>query len=173
MTQIECDYDKFNMCSIYIIINMSKTLSRQIDGLIVSCAIGMGCDEAELMHLAFEYGNKHPSLYKLSDAHLRSLETKEERTMALQLEDKVNDVIIQQRRVYSELGVHGSIFKSRKHKPRTPSPKTPSPKKASPKTPSPKKASPNPKACSKTRRHCNILGGKRRTRINVNAKRRH
>jgi hypothetical protein len=168
MPQTECDYDKFNICLIYTILNMSKTLSRQIDGLIVSCAIGMGCDKAELMRLASEYGNKHHSLYRLSDANLRSLETKEERTMALGLEDKVNDVIIQQTRVYSELGSHGIIFKTRKHKPRTPSPraKTPSPRAKTPspraKTPSPKKAS--PKACSpKTRRsNCAIMGGTKR-----------
>lgn len=143
---------------------MSKTLSRQIDGLIVSCAIGMGCDKAELMRLASEYGNKHHSLYRLSDANLRSLETKAERTMALELEDKVNDVIFQQTRVYSELGSHGSIFKTRKHKPRTPSPKKASPN-TSPraKTPSPRAKTPSPRACSR-RSNCNVMGGKRTKR---------
>ena len=153
-----------------------KELTREIDALIVLCVLGNGCDEAELMRLASNYGNKYHSLYELSDANLRSLETKEERTAALRLEHKVNNFIFQQKRFYSEMGSHGSVFKTRKHKPKTPSPraktpspraKTPSPRAKTPspraKTPSPKAKTPSPKA--KTRRsYCNVMGGTKRRR---------
>jgi hypothetical protein len=142
---------------------LEKELSRQIDELIVSCAIGMGCDEAELKRLASEYGNMSHS-YTLSKNRV-AFDFEHEKKTALQLEQKVNNIIIQQRRIYGELGSRRSSFKIRK-------PKTPSPTKASPKT-SPKaspktspKASPktSPKASPKTRRsYCNMMGGKRRT----------
>ena len=125
-----------------------KELTRQIDTLIISCVIGNDCDEAELMRLASNYGNVYHSLYELSDANLRSLETKEERTMALRLEHKVNNFIFQQKRFYSEMGSRGSVFKTRKHKVKTPSPRA--------KTPSPR---------AKTRRsYCNVMGGTKRRR---------
>jgi hypothetical protein len=145
-------------------------LSEQIDELIVSCAIGMGCDEIELKRLASKYGNVSHS-YALPK-RLLAFDFEHEKKIALQLQEQVNNVLVQQRRMYGELGSHGSIFKTRKHKPRTPkaSPKT-SPKtsqkaspKASPKT-SPKAS---PKACSpKTRRsYCNVMGGTKRRRRN-------
>jgi len=150
---------------------LEKELSRQIDELIVSCAIGMGCDEAELKRLASEYGNVAHS-YTLSKNRV-AFDFEHEKKTAMQLEQKVNNIIIQQRRIYGELGSRRSSFKTRK--PKTPSPTKASPKasptkaspKASPKT-SPTKASPtkaSPKACSpKTRRsYCNMMGGKRRT----------
>ena len=140
---------------------MEKELSRRIDELIISCAIGqfgMGCDKAELTRLASEYGNVNDS-YKLSPT-LLAFESENEKNIALNLEKKVNDIIFQQRRFYRELGLgsHGSIFKTktRKYKPRTPSPRTPSPRACSPKT---------------RRSHCNMMGGKRRTRINSKRRR--
>ena len=130
---------------------LGKELSDQINEIIVSCAIGMGCDEAKLKRLASEYGNVSHS-YTLSKK-LLAFDFEHEKQTALQLEKKVNDVIIQQRRIYGELGSRGSSFKIRK-------PKTPSPTKASPKA-SPKTS---PKASPKTRRsYCNMMGGKRRT----------
>ena len=142
---------------------LGKELSDRIDELIVSCAIGMGCDEAELMRLTSEYGNVSHSY--TFPKRLLAFDFEHEKKIALQLEKKVNNVILQQRRMYGELGSHGSIFKTRKHKPRTPSPKKASPKKASPQKASPQKASPqkaSPKACSR-RSYCNVMGGKRRT----------
>ena len=122
---------------------LEKELSEQINEIIVSCAIGMGCDEAKLKRLASEYGNVSHS-YTLSKK-LLAFDFEHEKQTALQLEKKVNDVIIQQRRIYGELGSRRSSFKIRK-----------------PKTPSPTKAS--PKASPKTRRsYCNMMGGKRRT----------
>jgi hypothetical protein len=159
---------------------LEKELSRQIDELIVSCAIGMGCDEAELKRLASEYGNVAHS-YTLSKNRV-AFDFEHEKKTAMQLEQKVNNIIIQQRRIYGELGSRRSSFKTRK--PKTPSPTKASPKasptKASPTKASPTKASPkasptkaspktspkaSPKACSpKTRRsYCNMMGGKRRT----------
>jgi len=159
-----------------------KALGKKIHNIIVLCALGEPCDETELDALAVEYATEFRCPYQLSAAHMRSLETDAERETARRLEDKVNDTIRQQLRlhsawgshgrIYSELGPHGSIFKTRKHKPMTPSPKRASPKAASPKAASPKAASPK-KACSpKTRRsYCNMLGGKRRTRINSKRRR--
>jgi len=134
-----------------------KELSRRIDELIVSCAIGMGCDEAELMHLASEYGTVSDS-YKISKMKL-AFDFEHEKKTALRLQEEVNDHIrrfrsavgshgriLQNRQFYSELGPHGRIFKNRKPKP------------------SPKKT------CS-SRRGCNMLGGKRRTRINSKRRR--
>ena len=135
-----------------------KELSRRIDELIISCAIGpfgMGCDKAKLTRLASEYGNVNDSYYKLSPT-LRAFESENEKKIALNLEKRVNDIIFQQRRFYRELGSHGSIFKTRKYKPRTPSPRTPSPRACSPKT---------------RRSHCNMMGGKRGTRINSKRRR--
>jgi hypothetical protein len=151
---------------------MKQELSDRIDELIISCAIGMGCDEAELMRLTSEYGNVSHS-YTLPK-RLLAFDFEHEKKIALQLQEQVNNVIVQQRRMYGELGSHGSIFKTRKHKPMKP-PKKASPKaspNASPKT-SPKaspKTSPkaSPKACSpKTRRsYCNVMGGTKRRRRN-------
>jgi hypothetical protein len=137
---------------------LKKELSHQIDELIVSCAVGMGCDEAKLKRLASEYGNVSHS-YTLSKNRV-AFDFEHEKKTALQLEQKVNNIIIQQRSIYGELGSRRSSFKPRK-------PKTPSPTKAtkaSPTKASPTKASPT-KACSpKTRRsYCNMMGGKRRT----------
>jgi len=151
-----------------------KALGKKIHNIIVLCALGEPCDETELDALAVEYATEFRCPYQLSAAHMRSLETDAERETARRLEDKVNDTIRQQLRlhsawgshgrIYSELGSHGMIF--RKTLKRT------SPKRASPKAASPKAASPK-KACSpKTRRsYCNMLGGKRRTRINSKRRR--
>jgi hypothetical protein len=138
--------------------------SKKIHNMIVLCALGEPCDETELDALAIEYAAEFRCPYQLSAAHMRSLETPAEKKEALRLETKVNDTILQQlhlHRIYSELGSHGMIFNTRKHKQ-----KAGSPKRASPNAGSPKRASP------KTRRsHCNMMGGKRRTRINSKRRR--
>ena len=147
-----------------------EELSRQIDELIISCAIGMGCDEAELMRLASEYGTVSDS-YTLSKRRI-AFDTEDEKKIALRLQKEVNDHI---RRFRSAVGSHGRVHQlplfHRELGPRgitfnntwkhyyKPKPKP----KASPKKP-----------CSpKTRRgsYCNILGGKRRTRVNSKRRR--
>ena len=65
-----------------------KNLSRQIDALIVSCAIGMGCDEIELKRLAIEYATHFTGPYELSRIHLRALD--ENLDMGIELTKKVN-----------------------------------------------------------------------------------
>jgi len=148
---------------------MSKQLSRQIDALIVSCALGMACDEAELMRLATEYRRKYKSPYELNDMHMRSLETDAEKSIALNLEAKINDIDVNytMKHFYNELGSKGDIFRKSKSIKRVASKVSP---KGTPKT-SPKtspKGTPktSPKACSpKTRRgHCNVQGGPKRRR---------
>jgi hypothetical protein len=124
---------------------MKKDLSRRIDALIAHCAIGKGCDEAELMRLARQYGTVSDS-YTFSKTMI-AFDFEYEKQIALHLQKEVNDnirsfrieVCSPTRQLYSELGPHGNILKKRPPKP----PKT----------------------------RCNILGGKRRTRIN--SKRRH
>jgi hypothetical protein len=143
---------------------MAEFISRRIDELIISCAIGNGCDEAELMRLASEYGAVSDS-YKFSNT-LLAFDFEHEKQIALRLQKEVNDNIRRFRSAFgsngrvrqlplfhSQLDPRGITFKTWKHyKPKP---------KASPK-----------KACSpKTRRSCNILGGKRRIRIK--SKRRH
>jgi hypothetical protein len=65
-----------------------KELTKQIDALIVSCAIGMGCDEVELKRLAIEYATHFTGPYELSRMHLRALD--ENLEMGIQLTKKVN-----------------------------------------------------------------------------------
>lgn len=67
--------------------------SRKMDALVVGCALGTGCDEAELVRLAIEHAHEFRCPYALADVHLRSLETREERDAAMQMEAKVNKVI--------------------------------------------------------------------------------
>jgi hypothetical protein len=134
-----------------------KELSRRIDEIIVSCAIGMGCDKAELMRLASEYGNVSDS-YTFSKLML-AFEFEHEKKIALLLQEEVNDHIrrfrsavgshgriLQTRQFYSELGSHGKNLKNRKPKA-------------------------SPKASPKKTLRCNVLGGKRRTRINSKRRR--
>jgi len=126
---------------------MKKDLSRQIDELIISCAIGNGYDEAKLMRLASEYGTMSDS-YKFSKMNL-AFDFEHEKQIASQLEKEVNDYILRFRsalcspklQIYKELGRHGTIFKNKPRKP------------------------------SKTSSKCTILGGKRRTRINSKRRR--
>ena len=71
-----------------------KALSREIDAMIVGCALGEACDEAELVRLAIEYATVFRcNEYKLSANHMRSLETEAERVVARQLEANVNKVV--------------------------------------------------------------------------------
>lgn len=134
-----------------------KKLSRQIDALIVSCALGMECDETELMLLASEYRSNSKSPYKLNYTNWRSLETDAERETALSLEAKVNDADANHTigHFYNELGPSAKIFKTA----RSLSRKNTTPKKSPPKKSPPKTS---PKACS--RKRCSILGGRHSTR---------
>jgi hypothetical protein len=74
-----------------------KALSREMDAIIVGCALGEACDEAcdeaELVRLAIEYATECRCPYQLSAAHMRSLETEAERGVARQLEANVNRVV--------------------------------------------------------------------------------
>ena len=72
---------------------IDKTLTKIIDALVVGCALGSRCDEAELMHLATEYARGFRRPYVLPSHHMRSLETPIEQETAIQMESKVNDVI--------------------------------------------------------------------------------
>ena len=67
--------------------------SRKMDALVVGCALGTGCDEAELVRLAIEHAHEFHCPYALADVHLRTMETREERDAAMQMEAKVNKVI--------------------------------------------------------------------------------
>jgi len=71
---------------------VKKTISAEIDGLIVSCAISAECDEHQLRQLAVEYA-KFNSPYQLHANHMRSLETKKKKKIALDMERKVNDIL--------------------------------------------------------------------------------
>ena len=70
-----------------------KAMSNEIDAIIVRCALGEACDEAELVRLATEYATECRCPYQLSAAHMRSLETEAERGVARHLEANVNKVI--------------------------------------------------------------------------------
>jgi hypothetical protein len=70
-----------------------KALSREIDAGIVACALGQGCDEAELVRLSIEYATQFRCPYQFAAMHMRSLETDAERATARQLEVNVNNVI--------------------------------------------------------------------------------
>jgi NAD(P)H-hydrate repair Nnr-like enzyme with NAD(P)H-hydrate dehydratase domain len=73
---------------------MDKTLTKRIDALVVGCALGSGCDEHELMHLAIEYAHEFRRPYVLPYKHMRSLEThNNERDVAKRMEATVNEVI--------------------------------------------------------------------------------
>ena len=65
-----------------------KELTEQIDALIVSCAIGMGCDEDELKRLAIKYATHFTGPYKLSPMHFRALD--ENLDTGIQLTKRVN-----------------------------------------------------------------------------------
>jgi len=74
-----------------------KALSREIDAVIVGCALGeardQACDEAELVRLAIDYATVFRCEYQLPATHMRSLETEAERGVARHLEANVNKVI--------------------------------------------------------------------------------
>ena len=67
--------------------------SQKIDELVVGCALGTGCDEAELVRLAIDYAHDVGSPYALASVHLQMMESREERAAATQMEAKVNKVI--------------------------------------------------------------------------------
>lgn len=67
--------------------------SSKIDELVVRCALGTGCDEAELVRLAIYYAHHVGSPYALASVHLLMMESREERDAAMQMEAKVNKVI--------------------------------------------------------------------------------
>ena len=74
-----------------------KALSREMDAIIVGCALGEACDEAcdeaELVRLAIDYATVFRCEYQLPATHMRSLETEAERGVARQLEANVNKVV--------------------------------------------------------------------------------
>ena len=76
-----------------------KALSREMDAIVVGCALGEArdqardCDEAELVRLAIEYATVFRCEYQLPATHMRSLETEAERGVARHLEANVNKVI--------------------------------------------------------------------------------
>ena len=86
-----------------------KAHSRKMDALVVGCALGTGCDEAELVRLSMEHAHEFRCPYALADAHLRSLETREERESAMQLEAKVNKVIAKTIRREGSMGAMGAM----------------------------------------------------------------
>ena len=84
-----------------------KALSREIDGIIISCALNQGCDEAELVQLSIEYAHEFRCPYALSSLHMRSLETSAEQEAAKKMEARVNKVItktIQRERPMGAMG---------------------------------------------------------------------
>lgn len=87
--------------------------SRKIDALIVACVVGSECDEAEMVRLAIEYATMFRSPYQMSASHMRSLETPEEKTAALQLEAKVNNVITKTMRQLSSMSTMGRLSMER------------------------------------------------------------
>jgi len=81
--------------------------SRRMDALVIGCALGQGCDEAELVRLAGNYAHEFRCPYALSSVHMRSLETSAERDAAKQMEARVNKVItktIQRERPMGAMG---------------------------------------------------------------------
>jgi hypothetical protein len=70
-----------------------KALSREIDGIIISCALNQGCDETELVRLAIEFATVFRCQYEFSAENMRSMETEEERETVLRLEQKVKLVV--------------------------------------------------------------------------------
>lgn len=70
-----------------------KALSKEMDAIIVGCALGEACDEAELVRLAIDYASMFRCEYQLPATHMRSLETEAERGVARQLEANVNKVV--------------------------------------------------------------------------------
>lgn len=64
-----------------------------MDAIIVGCALGEACDEAELVRLAIDYASMFRCEYQLPATHMRSLETEAERGVARQLEANVNKVV--------------------------------------------------------------------------------
>lgn len=171
-----------------------KELTKQIDALIVSCAIGMGCDEIELKRLAIKYATHFTGPYVLSPMHLGLLD--ENREMGIQLTKKVNVFIDAARARIKHVRSMGSFVSSKLELPQT-CKCTPTKKyifcnmpphlckhtnhalattasrvspRASPKT-SPK-ASPktSPTKCRKP--GCSMMGGKRRTQRTQTKRRR-
>jgi hypothetical protein len=69
-----------------------KEVSNEIDKLIVNCAVYSKCDETQLKELAIVYA-QFRCPYLLSQKHMRSLESEEERNIAVDMEQKVNDII--------------------------------------------------------------------------------
>ena len=73
--------------------NQKREHSRWLDALVVGCAIGSECDEAEWVRLAIEYAHEFRCPYQLSSVHMRSLETSAEQEAAKKMEARVNKVI--------------------------------------------------------------------------------
>ena len=83
--------------------------SRRLDALVVGCAIGSECDEAEWVRLAIEYAHEFRCPYQLSSVHMRSLETSAEQDAAKKMEAKVNKVIAKTIRREGSMGAMGAM----------------------------------------------------------------
>ena len=86
--------------------------SREMDALVVACALGQYCDDAELVRLAIEYA-QYRSPYQISATHMRTLETPEEKAVATELEAKVNNVITKTIRRSGSMGTMGRLAMER------------------------------------------------------------
>ena len=87
--------------------NQKREHSRRMDALVIGCALGQGCDEAELVQLAVNYAHEFRCPYALSSLHMRSLETSAEQEAAKKMEARVNKVItktIQRERPMGAMG---------------------------------------------------------------------
>lgn len=87
--------------------------SRRLDALVVGCAIGSECDEAEWVRLAIEYAHEFRCPYQLSSVHMRSLETSAEQDAAKKMEAKVNKVIAKTIRREGPVGAMSRIVMER------------------------------------------------------------
>lgn len=87
--------------------------SRKMDALVIGCALGQGCDEAELVRIAIEYAHEFRCPYTLSSIHMRSLETSAEQDAAKQMEARVNKVIVKTIQRERPMGAMGRIVMER------------------------------------------------------------
>lgn len=84
-----------------------------MDALVIGCALGQVCDEAELVQLSIEYAHEFRCPYALSSIHMRSLETSAERDAAKQMEARVNKVITKTIQRERPMGAMGRIAMER------------------------------------------------------------
>jgi len=85
-------------------LKQKQAYSREMDGLINKCAIGVKCDESELVRLAIEYAHEFRSYEWHGD-----LVESDEREVAVQMEAKVNKVIAKTLQRKSAMGAMGAM----------------------------------------------------------------